>query len=407
MPRHIGWAFGLVVIMVTVLFGVGASGHAPIASRYTYNEHLFPILQQQCGSCHVEGGVAPMSLMTYDEAFPWTQSIREEVLSLRMPPWRAEDGFGTFTNGHVLPAHEMDMILEWSAGGHPRGPREQTPTAPALTADWTLGPPTVELTLPEPFTIDAATSEAVRYFTLQTDLDGDRWVTGVDIIPGARAVVRHISIYIDTTGQASAADAADAGPGFASGYDGDEPIVVWWPGQSAVKHDGVGYALPAGADLVARVLYKKTWITEGQAFSDQTRFGLHLAEDGVSGVEHTVVSSPEELDGRELVFSHTLDRGVNLLGLLPEVAVEALELEVEGVLPDGARVPLLLIREPDHDWPTRYWLDTPRSLPAGTQIEVSATLRPGSNPLTIPSLFGAAAPIRLLLDYTSAADAAN
>ena len=36
--------------------------------------------------------------------------------------------------------------------------------------------------------------------------------------------------------------------------------------------------MPAGADVVARVVYKKTWITEGQAFTDQTRLGLHLAD---------------------------------------------------------------------------------------------------------------------------------
>ena len=62
-----------------------------------------------------------MSLLTYREAYPWTQSIREEILGLRMPPWKAEDGFGSFSNGHVLPAHEMDMLLEWSAGGYPPG----------------------------------------------------------------------------------------------------------------------------------------------------------------------------------------------------------------------------------------------------------------------------------------------
>ena len=115
------WVIGLAALVVTVLLGSSTSGHTAIASRFTYNEHLFPIFQRQCGSCHVEGGVAPMSLLTYNEAYPWTQSIREEVLGLRMPPWKAEDGFGDFVNGHVLPAHEMDMILEWSSGGVPAG----------------------------------------------------------------------------------------------------------------------------------------------------------------------------------------------------------------------------------------------------------------------------------------------
>ena len=70
-----------------------------------------------------------MSLVDYRSAFPWTQSIREEILGLRMPPWQAEDGFGDFRNGHALTATEMNMILEWSAGGYPEGPRDQTPDA--------------------------------------------------------------------------------------------------------------------------------------------------------------------------------------------------------------------------------------------------------------------------------------
>ena len=398
---------GLAAIVVTVLFGSDPSGHTAVASRFTYNEHLFPIFERQCGSCHVEGGVAPMSLLTYQEAFPWTQSIREEVLGLRMPPWKAEDGFGDFVNGHVLPAHEMDMILEWSSGGYPQGPRDQTPVAPAPTADWTLGMPTVELTWSEPFEIDANTSETVRYFVLPTALGGDHWVTGVDIIPGSRAVVRHVSVYVDTTGQARAADEADAAAGFATGFESEQPIAVWWPGQSAVRLDAVGYALPSGADIVARVLYKKTWITKGQAFTDQTRVGLHLTEDGVPTIEHTVLSSPEEPNGRELVFSHILDQDVNLLGLLPELEIEALELQIEGVLPDGSRLPLLLIRDPDPGWPTRYWFDSPRSLPRGSRIEVSTTLRPSAARKTLPSLFAEDAPVRLLVEYTAGAGAAN
>ena len=408
MRRHTRIVIGFAAAVVaTILLASGTSGHTAIASRFTYNEHLFPIFQRQCGSCHVEGGVAPMSLLTYNEAYPWTQSIREEVLGLRMPPWKAEDGFGDFLNGHVLPAHEMDMILEWSSGGYPQGPRDQTPVAAAPNADWSLGAPTLELTWSEPFEIGATTSQTVRYFALPTDLGGDRWVTGVDVIPGSQAVVRHVSVYIDTTGQARAADEADAEAGFATGFEGEQPIAVWWPGQGAVKSDTVGYALPSGADIVARVLYKKTWITEGQAFTDQTRLGLHLRENGVGTIEHTVLRSSAEPNGRELVFSHTLDQGVTVLGLLPELEIEATELKIEGVRPGGSRQPLLLIREPDPGWPTRYWFDSPRSLPRGSQIEVTATVRPGADRETVPSLFAEDATVRLLLEYTTGAGAAN
>ncbi len=407
MPRRTGWIVGLIAGGLLGGLGSSTSGHTPIASRFTYNEHLFPVFERQCGSCHIDGGVAPMSLLTYQEAFPWTQSIREEVLGLRMPPWKAEDGFGEFLNGHVLPAHELDMILEWSSGGYPQGPRDQSPTPPSPSETWALGAPSLDLTLSDPFLIDAGTSEVIRYFSVPTELDIDRWVTGIDVLPGSRAVVRHVSVYIDDTGQASAADAADPSPGFDTGFDAGSPIAVWWPGQDLIKLDSAGYALPAGADLVARVVYKKTWITEGQAFTDQTRIGVHLADEAVDTITHTVVNSPDQVTTRELRFSYTINDSVTLLGLLPEVAVAASELQVEGVLPDGSREPLLLIREPDPDWPTRYWVDSPHALPSGSAIEVTATLRGGADQQAVPSLFSSTAPVRLLVDYTTGAAAAN
>ena len=401
MRRQTAWVVGAAALAMVCVLGSSTRGHTAIASRYTYNEHLFPIFERQCGACHVEGGVAPMSLLTYQEAYPWTQSIREEVLGLRMPPWKAEDGFGAFSNGHVLPAHEMDMILEWSSGGYPQGPRDQTPTPPAPSDAWSLGAPTIELSIPEPFAIDAGTSETVRYFVMDTAAGGDRWITGVDVLPGQRAVVRHVSVYVDTTGQAREADAADPAPGFATGFDG-QPVAVWWPGQDVVKLDGVGYALPDGADIVARILYKKTWITEGQAFTDQTRLGLHLTDAGVDTVEHAVLTATAEPSGRTMTFSHTLDEDVRLLGLLPEVDIESAELQVEGVRPDGSREPLLLILDPDPGWPTRYWFDAPHALRSGSQIEVTATLRPAADRQSAPSLFASDAPIRVLMDFTTA-----
>ena len=61
------------------------------------------------------------------------------------------------------------------------------------------------------------------------------------------------------------------------------------------------------------------------------------------------------------------------------MSFEVLELRVEGVLLDGSRQPLLLIREPEPGWPTRYWFADARSLPSGSHIEVVATQRPGAD----------------------------
>ena len=58
MRRH-GWWLALGVLALVVVTST-PRGHTPIASRWNYNEHLFPIFRDNCGSCHRENGVAPM-----------------------------------------------------------------------------------------------------------------------------------------------------------------------------------------------------------------------------------------------------------------------------------------------------------------------------------------------------------
>ena len=400
-------ATGLIAVVVAI-----PSSHTPIASRWNYNEHLFPIFRDRCGSCHNQGGIAPMSLVDYPQAYPWTQSIREEVLGLRMPPWQAEDGFGDFRNGHALSVHELDMILEWSSGGYPQGPRDQTPPVPEPSTGWSLGEPSIELELPEPYVLDAGTNEAVRYFVLSTDAEDDRWIRAVDFQPGERAVVRGAALFIDATGRAAALDDTDAGAGFAQPrgqvVPAAPPVAVWTPGQEPVVNDRMGYRLPEAADVVLRIHYKKTWITEGQAFSDQSRVGLYLS-DAADEIKSMLVASPATVGGREVTFAHSVEQDVTLVALFPEVDIESSEMQVEAVRPDGSRVPLLWLHEPDAGWPIRFWLETPVNLPQGSQLEVTARLDPGAEYLPRASLLGldADAPIRFAVAYLPGSVTAN
>src|SRR3989441_9287805 len=98
---------------IFAIFAPPTEAHKPITSKYTYNDDVFPILKARCAQCHVAGGVAPMSLMTYEEAFPWAESIRAELVAAHMPPWNAEDGFGDLKRAHALPSKELDVLLTW------------------------------------------------------------------------------------------------------------------------------------------------------------------------------------------------------------------------------------------------------------------------------------------------------
>lgn len=411
--RRFKWGVAVLAVGFVATSGPVGDSHTPIASRWNYKEHLFPVFRDNCGACHRTDGIAPMSLMTYREAFPWSQSIREEVLGLRMPPWKAEDGFGDFRNGHSLPAHEMDMILEWSSGGYPQGPR--TLELPAVTGPdgWELGPPAIALRMAEPFVLDAGTSATVRYFVLPTGISDALRIAGVDILPEAGAVVRGAMVYFDAEGTARQLDEADDGPGFAtpdaSVFPVGPPVAVWSPGQQPIVQEGVARTLPAGADVVLRVHYRKTWITEGQEFHDRTAVGLYAADGDVAGIESLVATSPAALEGQEVSFTHTLDEDARLLALFPEIDVEATDVRVIATTPDGTEIPMLFLREPNAAWPTRYWFDTAIDVPRGTELTVAALLPPAAEYTPSVSLLGidSAPPIRLLVDYAPATAPAN
>ena len=403
------WLSGVAALGAVVLVGAVTRGHTPIASRYNYNEHLFPIFRDRCGSCHVEGGIAPMSLLTYREAYPWAQSIREEVLASRMPIWRAEDGFGNFSNGHALPAAEMDKILEWSSGGYPQGPLDKTPALVDLAPRWELGEPALTLQLAPPFQINEDVNEIVRFFALPTQGDADRWIKAVEFQPGARPLVRDAAVYIDATREARQLDEGDPDLGFAPPVDGSfptsHPIAIWVPGQAPVTlPDSVAYRLPAGADVVLRVHYKKTWLTEGTAFGDGSTLGLYFTDASPTAVETMIIASADSLGERQAKFTHTIDRDVSVLALLPEVGMEMGDIQVEAVRPDGSREPMLLLRQVDGVWPMRYWFEAPLLLPKGTQIQVRASLARGAERPVATSLLAGTpqVPVRLLLDFVAA-----
>src|ERR1700726_3850397 len=52
----------------------------------TFSKDVAPILQSKCQECHQPNSIAPMSLITYQDARPWARSIKERVAAREMPP---------------------------------------------------------------------------------------------------------------------------------------------------------------------------------------------------------------------------------------------------------------------------------------------------------------------------------
>ena len=72
-----------------------------------------PILQANCQNCHRPGEVAPMSLITYEQARPFARAIKNAIQTKKMPPWFADPAFGHFSNERRLSGRDIETITAW------------------------------------------------------------------------------------------------------------------------------------------------------------------------------------------------------------------------------------------------------------------------------------------------------
>jgi hypothetical protein len=115
-------------------------GHDIITTPITFDREIKRIVDSRCASCHRPGGPA-FSLMTYKDARPWAEAIKEEVLARRMPPWGAVKGFGDFRNDQALTPEQLELIVTWADGGVPEGEEKDLPPAPKLDSAAPGAPP--------------------------------------------------------------------------------------------------------------------------------------------------------------------------------------------------------------------------------------------------------------------------
>ena len=385
------FACNVVLVAAAVTLATQKSeAHKPITSKYTYNDDVFPILRDKCASCHVEGGVAPMSLMTYELAYPWAESIRAELIAAHMPPWNAEDGFGELRKAHTLSAKELDVVLTWATGGNPQGDREKTLPAVTLKRGWATGKPDLVLAVPSEFALVADKMDDTHEWTLSTGTADARWVRAVDLLPGTPSIVRSAIVYVRTAAAGapsgvaqppSLSASASQGPGAAktAGPEPDHIIARWLPGQDPEPiGNGVAFRLPAGAELGVRIHYRKTWQFEGKTMTDRSTVGVYFAPaQSAQELLALPITSPAletAAQNDRVTFSQTIDEDVQALALSPDQVPPNITVQVQAVRPDGSRAPMIRLNT-RADWGRRYWFERPVALPRGSRIEVVATLQ--------------------------------
>jgi len=250
----------LLVSIVILQWPSETDAHKGVTSRFTYNGEVYPIFLERCGQCHIAGGVGPMSLLSYQEAFPWAESLRAELLETEGGASDESGNTGFVRTAHRnLSARELDIILDWATGGTPEGDPGKTPSPVQLKNDWSHGAPNLVLPLPANYQMPAETMEATHEVVIPITTPAARDANAIDVLPGTPSIVREVVVSVSS---------ANSAP---------RVIATWTPKQNpapVVLNPPV--RLAEGDQLLARFHYKKTWKYEGQALTDRSTIGVYF-----------------------------------------------------------------------------------------------------------------------------------
>jgi len=170
--------------------------------QVTFAKDVVPVLQAKCQDCHRAGGMAPMSLVTYEETRPWARAIKQRVETRMMPPWHLDKTVGIqhFQNDLSLSDGQIAMIARWVDEGAPLGnPKDMPPAKQWPTDDgWQLakqfGQP--DLVIDSGSYTMAAHGQDVWWKPLtEVPITEARWVLAVGIkpaTPAGRKIMHHV-----------------------------------------------------------------------------------------------------------------------------------------------------------------------------------------------------------------------
>ena len=356
------------MMKATILLSVGVvllvmSGPTVTTSNennVTFTKDVAPIFYKNCTGCHRPGEIAPMSLLTYNDARPWAKSIREKVANRDMPPWHADPKYGEWRNDRRISQEAINTILAWVNNGAKEGDPKDLPPMPEYTPGWKIGKPDQTFSAPEQ-SVPAEGVVDYQYLSVPTNFKEDRWITSAEIRSSAHTVVHHVIVFVQE-------------PGATSRLQG-KLLVGFAPGEDpAVFRAGFGRKIPAGSNLLFQIHYTPN----GTAMKDTTTVGLIYAK---TPVEHTVVTRPVLQTAFEIPAGHpnyevkssfTFNESAQLYSFMPHMHLRGKDFEYKATFPDGTSKILLSVPRYDFSWQTYYVLKDPIAVPKGTRIDCVA-----------------------------------
>ena len=357
----------------------------------TFTKDVASIFQEKCESCHRPDSIAPMSLVTYEEARPWARSIKNRVTSRQMPPWHIDKTIGIqhFENDRSLSDAQIDTIVRWVDAGAPKGDLKDMPP-PMKWADDTIwnfaklfgGPPDLVVKSPV-YTQKALAQDAWFKPIVSTGLTEPRWVRAIEIRPSTvkgRKITHHALARLQQTEngndepQRAAATGDDPGPGL---------FMEWAVGkQGEIMRPNSGKLMLPDSKIVFDIHYSAA----GEDVTDAVELGIYFYPKGQEPKYRQALALFSGITGgnRSLDIQpnsvyvgtnfHVMRRAGRVENFQPHMHLRGKAMSMEAILPTGQTQMLSMVSEFSFNWHNNYVYadDAAPLLPKGTILKITS-----------------------------------
>ena len=397
---------GATAIPLIALFGLATTQLAAAAPNsvgsqelVTFSKDIAPIFQAKCQECHQPNSIAPMSLITYNEARPWARSIKERVATRQMPPWHIDRSVGVqkFKNDMSLTDDQVAMVVRWVDQGAPQGDPKDLPPAKPLVTDneWKavrdgFGPPDLVVRSAD-YTMPAQHQDV--WFRPMSDLPitEPHWVKMVEIRPTnlkARKIIHHSIAYLVLNNDPEAVSTGTANGPNRRGNNADDlvnrrPQLMEW----AI---GKGYDLyrPGTGKLILpgeKIAWDQHIHAAGEDVTGGSEIGIWYYKKGEEPkkrsylIGFTGLRNGQMLDIPPNSYAQTegftvLKENTLIENFQPHFHLRGKSMQVEAILPDGSNQVVSYVGNFNFNWMTNYIYadDAAPLFPRGTVIHVTA-----------------------------------
>ena len=391
---------GFALVLLTMSATVHAQGQFPAAKMpggmanvphaVTYTKDVAPIIQQNCQQCHQPGSIAPISLLTYEDAKKYSNRIKTKVSQRLMPPWHIDRtvGIQEFSNDRSLTDAQVAIIVDWVNQGTPQGDPKDLPAAIKFPDPnrWQLaeklGQQPDLIVKSKPYTLAARTQDKWFKPVVETGLKEPRWVRAIEVKPARdqdRKIVHHVLAYLVQTETGGIAQLAES----AHDHQTNAGLFMEW----AVGKTGQIFPDDAGKLMLpdSKIRWEVHYHANGQEYTEsQVEMAVYFYPKGYVPKHRTVLRMFDVSRGSELDIPpnektitqnfYVLPAPARLENFQPHMHMRGKAMSLEAIYPDGKKELISQVNNFQWNWHVNYIYatDVAPLLPKGTTLALTA-----------------------------------